>query len=319
MSQQAVQLTFRIADPNSSEYDRLAELLSDVEGRPITGETLRYWDASQMEGDILRRYVACWNDHIIGSGLIEKSAVDQTGKFSLWLTIDRGYRGQGFGGQFYDFLFQQTQAHHATRWTSECKDNDPPSLAFAQKRGFEIRRHAFNSQLDLTAFDAQGLQAIIEHVKAQGIRFTSLAEEGNTEQAQRKLFDLNRATANDNPSTEGDYWKAFEQFKAKIFSAGWFRADGQILAVDGERYVGLGAIGFEADGQTAFNAFTGVDQAYRGRKIAQALKILGAQFAMGQGAQVIVTDNDSENASMLAVNDRLGYVRDPGTYWLNKQ
>jgi RimJ/RimL family protein N-acetyltransferase len=108
-------------------------------------------------------------------------------------------------------------------------------------------------------------------------------------------------------------------FEAKVLQAHWFRADGQILAVDGERYVGLGAVGFEPDGITAFNAFTGVDKAYRGRGIAQALKILAAQYAQTNGARVIVTSNDSENAPMLAVNDKLGYVRQPGPYWLVKQ
>jgi GNAT superfamily N-acetyltransferase len=111
----------------------------------------------------------------------------------------------------------------------------------------------------------------------------------------------------------------FENFKSKVLSADWFRADGQILAVAGDRFVGLSAIGFESDDRTAFNAFTGIDQAYRGRKIAQALRILVAQYAISQGAQVIVTDNDSENAPMLAINNKMGYVRQPGTYWLVKR
>jgi len=310
-------LTFRFA--NTADYARFAALISHVEGRTITGDTLQSWDAHTIEEDIFHRYAAYLDEEIIGFGDIQKLAVTQFPQFTIWLTIDAPHRRRGYGGQFYDFLAQQAMTYGAKEFISECKDNDPHSLRFAQKRGFEIRRYAFDSQLDLKTFNPDKLLPIVDEVKAQGIRFTSLAAEGNTEAAQRKLFELNMATAGDNPSSDGKNRNTFENFKSKVLTADWFRADGQILAVDGERFVGLSAIGFESDGMTAFNAFTGIDQVYRGRKIAQALSILAAQYAISKGAQVIVTDNDSENAPMLAINDKLGYVRQPGTYWLAKR
>ena len=310
-------LTFRPA--NTADYARFAALISQVEGRTITGDTLQSWDAQKIKGDIFLRYAACLNDEVIGYGNIDKPAVTQFPQFTIWVTIDAAYRNRGFGGQFYDFLAQQAMTYRAEEFISDCKDNDPHSLRFAQKRGFEIRRHAMDSQLDLKTFNPDKLLPIVDEVKAQGIRFTSLAAEGNTEAAQRKLFELNTVTAGDNPSSDGQRRNTFENFKSKVLTAEWFRADGQILAVDGERFVGLSAIGFESDHMTAFNAFTGIDQAYRGRKIAQALRILAAQYAISKGAQVIVTDNDSENAPMLAINDKMGYVRQPGTYWLVKR
>ncbi len=311
-------LSFRLADPASGDYARFAALITQVEGQAITADTLRSWDAGKIEGDISRRYAACIDGQVVGYGLIDKAAIAQTPAFTIWLTIDAPHRRKGRGGQLYACLVEQARELGATAFISECRDDDPESLAFAQKRGFSIRRHAFDSQLDLTTFDPQLLRSIVDAVKAQGIRFTSLAAEGNTEAAQRKLFELNTVTASDNPSSDGQTRNTFENFQAKVLSAAWFRPDGQILAVDGDRFVGLGAVGFESDGITAFNAFTGVDRAYRGRRIAQALKILAAQYARSQGARVIITDNDSENAPMLAVNDRLGYVRQPGTYWLIK-
>jgi RimJ/RimL family protein N-acetyltransferase len=316
MAESLPSLIIRLADSTSDELDRFAAMLTAVEGRPITADTMRSWDAGKIDDDIHLRYAAWLNGAIIGFGEIEKDAVTQHPNFRVWLTIDVAHRRQGYGRQFYDFLAQQTRELGAAELSSECKDDDPASLAFAKTRGFEIRRHAFESQLDLKTFDPNSLRAIVDGVKAQGIRFTSLAAEGNTEAAQRKLFELNRATARDNPSSDGRTRDTFENFKAKIVGAGWFRADGQILAVDGDRFVALSAIGFEADGITAFNAFTGVDKEYRGRKIGQAARILAIQYAQEQGAQVIVTDNDSQNAAMLAMNDKFGYVRQPGVYSL---
>lgn len=319
MAGSASPISFRLADPASGDYERFATLISQAEGRSITADTLCSWDAGKIEGDISRRYAASADDQIVGYGVIDKDAITQNPTFTLWLTIDAAHRRKGYGGQFYVYLAERARELGAEAFVSDCRDDDPEALAFAERRGFRVRRHAFDSQLDLSTFDPAPLLSIVEEVKERGIRFTSLAAEGNTEAAQRKLFELNTMTASDNPSSDGEARNTFENFKAKILGALWFRSDGQILAVDGEHFVGLGAVGFESDGITAFNAFTGVDRAYRGHKIAQALKILAAQYARSKGARVIVTDNDSENAPMLAVNDRLGYVRQPGTYWLIKQ
>jgi RimJ/RimL family protein N-acetyltransferase len=64
---------------------------------------------------------------------------------------------------------------------------------------------------------------------------------------------------------------------------------------------------------------TGVDRMYRGRKIALALKLLAIRWAIEKGASCIVTDNDSQNAPMLAINRKLGYVPRPGIFRLTRQ
>ena len=57
---------------------------------------------------------------------------------------------------------------------------------------------------------------------------------------------------------------------------------------------------------------------YRGRKIAQALKVLAARYARAHGMKKIRTDNDSLNAPMLAVNRKLGYRPLAGTFIMGK-
>ena len=59
-------LTFRPA--NTADYTRFAALISDVEGRTITGDTLRSWDTHKIEGDIFQRYAACLDEEIVGFG-----------------------------------------------------------------------------------------------------------------------------------------------------------------------------------------------------------------------------------------------------------
>ena len=64
------------------------------------------------------------------------------------------------------------------------------------------------------------------------------------------------------------------------------------------------------------NLTTNVYPEYRKRGIATALKILTIRFARQQRMQVIRTGNDSTNASMLAINRKLGYKPEPGCYVL---
>ena len=313
------ELLIRPGDITTDDYDIFARLYNAVSTMQISGDIIRDWDkTNRLADDMILRYAACLDDTVIGYGIVYHPATAQKPRMTVWVTIDEAYRNQGFGAQFYDFVANKAIEQGATEFASDCSDDDPISLAFAEKRGFAIRRQSFESILDLETFDPAPLLPLVEEVKAQGIRFSSLAGEGNTEEAQYKLFELNAATARDNPSSDGTYKQTFENFQAKIVNAHWFRADGQLLAIDGERYVGLGAIGFEDDGISAYNAFTGIDKDYRGRKIAQALKVLGAQFAKEEGRNRIITDNDSQNAPMLAVNEKLGYQRVPGQYWLIK-
>ena len=100
-------------------------------------------------------------------------------------------------------------------------------------------------------------------------------------------------------------------------TSAWFQPAGQILAAAGDEYVGLAAVGYFEDQNYMYNNITGVLRDYRGRKIAQALKLLTIRYAQAYGAATIRTSNDSENAPMLAINRKLGYKPLPGKYLMH--
>ena len=83
--------------------------------------------------------------------------------------------------------------------------------------------------------------------------------------------------------------------------------------------VGLAAVGYFKETNSMYNMMTGVDPAYRGRRIALALKLLTIRLARQYAADYIRTNNDSDNAPMLAINRKLGYQPVPGLYWLTKK
>jgi RimJ/RimL family protein N-acetyltransferase len=57
-------------------------------------------------------------------------------------------------------------------------------------------------------------------------------------------------------------------------------------------------------------------RSHRGRKIAQALKVLAARYARQAGVRRISTHNDSLNAPILRINQKMGYQPQPGKYLL---
>ena len=63
---------------------------------------------------------------------------------------------------------------------------------------------------------------------------------------------------------------------------------------------------------TVWTGFTCTHPDYRGRGIARAVKLQSLGQAAELGIPIVCTDNDSENAPMLHINETLGYVRRPG-------
>ncbi|HEX2863294.1 MAG TPA: GNAT family N-acetyltransferase, partial [Deinococcales bacterium] len=98
-----------------------------------------------------------------------------------------------------------------------------------------------------------------------------------------------------------------------------FLPEGMFLAVtpDGE-YAGLTGMMASAAEPVLYIGLTGVGRAYRRRGVAMALKLRAAAFAAERGIEEIRTWNDSTNRPMLAINEALGFARQPAWVKLRK-
>lgn len=309
-------ITIRAADPDQ-DYEQVAALIQTFERQTVTADTIREWDKRAGEANLRRRMVGVdAAGNVVGYGSVVHDTWMSPEKFLVWVIADPALRSQGIGTALYEEAYAFVMENKAGWLGAEVLDNDPIGLGFAERRGFKQERHIFESTLDLHSFEPDHFTAETERATAQGIRIFSLAEAGNTEAALYKLWQVNHATALDDPGSGGSF-PDFEEFK-KIITGAWFRPDGQILAADGDTYVGLSAVGYFKDDNSAYQMMTGVMASYRGKGIAQALKVRAIQTAMGWGADYIRTNNDSQNAPMLAINRKLGYVPQPGIYRLGK-
>lgn len=299
-----------------TDFERIVAINNIDDPLPITVELLQKWEDERPEGQVRQWHVAVdAEDRLVGTGSIMRDPWERPGRFWLRLLVDPDHRNRGVGSMLWEDALRWAREHDLTQIKTGVRDNCATCLQFAEHRGFNVDRHIFDSKLDLHTFDESPWVGTIEAAEASGIRFITLDQIPITEEVQRKLYDLNCRSLSDVPGWDNAL-APFEQFQSWVFKAHWYRPDGQIIAVDGDRWVGLASLGHYKETNTVVNQLTGVDRGYRGRKLALALKLLGNRRAKAWGADYILTNNDSQNAPMLAINRKLGYKPEPGRYFI---
>lgn len=306
--------TFRPIHLETDAAD-IARLYNFTVGEALTLESIVDW-WTPREGEIRTTMLALdESGTAIGYWDVDRETWMKPETFFIKAIVAPEVRGHGLGKQMYEDALRAAREYGAMCLESNVRDNDGVALKFAETRGFKIQHHSFESILDLADFDEHRFDDLIAQVHAEGFRFFSLAEAGVTDENKHKLYEANRASGLDNPGNDGTF-PDFYAFSKDVFDASWFRADTQILAAHKDHWVGLSAIGIYPADKHAYNAFTGVLREYRGRRLAQALKLQTILLAKKEGMRYIRTNNDSNNAPMLAINRKLGYKPEPGKYQL---
>lgn len=306
-----------VADPDS-DYDALAIFMNTFEPDPISAADLREWDQRNAD-NILRRCIVKDEDGlVIGYSVALSGPWNADNEFYLWFSIDKAHRGQGLGQQLYENGLAFILSHNGTSLTTEVGDDEAEGIRFAEARGFTELQHTFQSKLDLKRFDETAFSELITTAQAKGIRFYTHADVEDSEENRRALYAINRHVSLQDPGSNGIF-VPFDRFNQDVFTASWYRADGQWLAADGERVVGMCAVGYFQESNSTYNMMTGVHEDYRGRGIAQALKVLATRWAKTIGADHMRTNNNSNNGPMLAINRKLGYEPQPGSYTMTKK
>lgn len=301
------------------DFPALSALLAARDPEPPTPALLAEWEGNAPAGLIRQRLVA-FDDAgaLIGFADTASWPWELPGQFWLSVVVAPDARHRGLGARLAAESLAFAREQGAARLDAEVRDNNPDSLRFAERLGFQKRRHIFESRLALSTFNEAPFAGACERAEAAGVRFITLADLGDTEEAQRRLHAINFALADDVPGREGGSMP-FDQFRKTVCSASWYRPDGQIIAAVGDTWIGMAAVGYFANTNSMYNMFTGVDPAWRGKGIALALKLLAIDCAHRYGADSIRTNNDSENAPMLAINRKLGYQPEPGFYVMLRQ
>lgn len=240
----------------------------------------------------------------------------------FYVIVKPEQRRQGAGRLLYEDVEQAARGSQVKELEITIRDNCPEIRAFAERRGFTKRSHTIAMELDLDAFDDQLYEEHITRLKGEGFQFTSMEELGDTEEARRKLYELNEMTSMEIPGNEGQRsWLSFDDFQMHVCDSSWYKPAGQMVVVDPATgsFAAMSAITRFAGTDYAYNLHTGVDKNYRGRKLGQAVKVQALRFAREVlKVSSVHTHHVASNAPMIAIDGKFGYIQAPGTFLMEK-
>lgn len=305
----------RIRDSTPADAEIVTAIINRDQPEPLGVEQVRERLNAPATSTNEWRLVAETDDgQVVGYGHALRDDWMEPGLFWANIAVAQAARRQGIGSLIHEALLDWLRPRNGATLLISVYDHLPQSVQFAEGRGFEIERHIFESTLDLTTFDEQPLLSALDAAQAAGLRFATMADLGDTEEARRKLWEVETLTVRDIPGLSDASERPFESFNEEVCGASGYRPECQIVALDGEAWVGLTRLDPTEATEAMYNAITGVLPAYRGRGAALALKLLAIRAARRHGARYLRTNNDSQNAPMLAVNRKLGYQPTPGYY-----
>ena len=171
-------ITFRPMNLETDAAD-MARIYSHTTVEPITEKTARDW-WSPRKDEFRVTMLALEDNKAIGYWDLERETWMKPGRFFIKIIVTAEFRNRKLGAQMYAEALRAAREQGATELESKIREDDVISNQFAERRGFKIEFHSFESTLDLTRFDEKKFDDLLARVHAEGFRFFSLAEAGVT-------------------------------------------------------------------------------------------------------------------------------------------
>ncbi len=311
---------FRDLDP-AHDFSALARLFTVEMTDPTTERGLREDYQRHKERILCLQVASSEQGEVQGFNWLTRERHDEKRAY-FYVVVSQAHRQQGIGSHLYQEIEEVALASGIRELRATFPDTLPESRLFAEKRGFTLISHSIGMQVDLGQLDLQPYLDLAQQLESQGFEFTSMEVLGNSEEDQQKLYMLNDVTSSQTMGSEGEHsWSSFEDFRQSVCQADWYKPAGQMIVIEKStgKWVAMSAITRFEGQDNAYNLFTGVDEAYRGRKLAQAVKAQALLFARDVlGVKVVKTNHNTRNEPMLAIDRKFGYVQIPGELYMRK-
>jgi GNAT superfamily N-acetyltransferase len=290
---------------------------------PDYGETVeewRHWDKTWDHSKYFKlRVVAEDSGRIVGYGQVNhmRWAFVPT-KYRIDITVFPDSRGRGHGAALYDELVAAVTKRGARALASAAKESMTDGVRFLTKRGYREVKRDWESRLFVKGFDFQRFGTADDRVARQGIRIVTLADEMKRDAgALQKAFELHEDCRMDIPSVDPPTRRTFDEFRRDDIDAPSALLDAFYLAIDKDgRYLGVSNMFRSLDDPTfLWQGITGVRREARGKGVAMALKLRTVRYAIDKGTLHIKTWNDVHNRPMLAINEAMGFAKQPA--WIS--
>jgi len=238
-------------------------------------------------------------------------------RFQLTLCVAPEARGQGIGAALYSAVLRDLATLDPVSLSVQVRESEPRGLRFAQARGFQEVKRDFESILTLAAFDIEAHRQPELRLRDEGLDFRTFRELDAPEFRVR-FHEAFEAVRVDVPRADPAVPLAYSFFEQHVIEEPGMLPDAFVFALAGPTILGFTGAYEGARPGVLDTWLTGVLRSARGRGIATALKVQSLRSAVDLGFTEVRTDNDTRNVPMLAVNDRLGFQRQPALILLRK-
>jgi GNAT superfamily N-acetyltransferase len=315
--------TMEIVPATSAHYQGIAGILNSLDpGRHASGSEIEAADWRRDPQFKLQRWVAIEKDQILGAGSYNQSIwFAHPQKFLLWIGVHPEYQRGGIGSALYETILHGLQPFDPLALRATATEDCPQSMRFLERRGFQEVIRDVPSELDVHSFDLTRFAGLEERFRGLGIEIKTLPELEKDPERNRKLYDLDWEISLSVPGdlAAGIGRRGLDKYVEYAITGPSALPEGFFVAVKGEEFIGLSHVLSVEKGVSLYQGLTGVKPAYRRQEIGLAMKVRGIAYAKATGHARIRAENDAKNIPMLAMNERLGFVRQPDSITYEKQ
>ena len=245
-----------------------------------------------------RLWVAEDDGRIVGWGEAEfdwATEVDDVG--SLWAIVHPDHRRRGLGSALFERAAEHLISHdaHELRCWSEAE-----GALFLGRRGFTPGRSDRLSALDPRVVDTSRLAELPD-----GVRIVPLAE---LLDRLPEVHALYTEAAADMPADNPEGNVSLDEWLSETIGSPDLDRELSVVVLVDERPAALSWVNADRRHALADHDLTGTARAYRRRGLARLAKLEVVRRCAEVGISRVMTENDSENAGMLAINDELGFA-----------
>jgi GNAT superfamily N-acetyltransferase len=278
-----------------AEKRRSLEIYNEVwPRRAATSEAVQAWEqASVATADFLGAV-----DGVDAGSAAAGIATARPHVCLALITVLPELRLCGAGGALFETVSAWANDHGVRDLETFVESDDPVSLDFALRRGFQEHSREVGLELDLSEVEPPAIDA------PAGIEIVLLADHPELAPG---TYEVGSEALPDIPGNEDWTPPPLEQFVAAHL-----RGLAIFVAVAGGEVVGYAKFHDHAGGATATHGMTAVKRAWRGRGIATALKRAQIGWAKANGIERLAATNEERNAAMQRINATLGYREAPG-------
>ena len=305
---------YRLRDLLDDDFPSLARIWTRNEPeRPVTGEEVRSIFRASEDPRFIRHnrsIVEISSSEVVAGGSVWQSSLVYDPEYAFAsISVDPDHQHRGLGRRLYEDLESAARARGLKGLWGAARTDVARSVRFLEATGFREKRRIWVSKLDLESTPVDSSPANPDRWATDGIVFSTLQEDGpDRPEVRVRLYQLYREAMKDTPRIGGGSHDSPGWFESVVYRRPGYLPEAIFVARAGDRYVSFSLLYREVAAPDRLHIlFTGTLPAYRGKGLAHELKRRSIDFARSHGYRYILTENDSENPRIWAINQQLGF------------